>query len=133
MKNITDATLAVKFCGNIEASSLKNRESFRQGVIDTVIKVLRMQNVTIEYIAYQPDQNKQKKACDDCVVVSMNMKSLPKDPAEEKQDRIIDDFIRVFEHHTHKHLKVNSTKVIKDENLRLIEMQSNWDYFLKHG
>ncbi len=133
MKNNTDATLAVKFCANIEAAAIKNRENFRQGVIDTVLKVLRMQNVTIEYIAYQPDPNNLKSNFRDCVVVSMNMKSLPKDPAEQKQNRIIDDLIRVFENQTHKHLEVDLITSDKFENKRLIEMHSNWNYYLKHA
>lgn len=133
MKINNDATLAVKFCANIEAAAIKNRENFRQGVIDTVIKVLRMQNVTIEYIAYQPDPNTLKSNFQDCVVVSMNMKSLPKDPAEQKQNRIIDDFIRVFENQTHKHLQVDLITSDKSENKRLIEMHSNWNYYLKHA
>ena len=133
MKNNTDATLAVKFCGNIDATARNNRENFRQSVIDTVLKVVRMQNVTIEYIAYQPDQNQLQSNYQDFVLVSLNMQSLPRDPAEDRQDRIIDDFIRVFESNTHKHLEIDFMTKSKSENKRVIQMHSNWNYYLRHA
>ena len=138
MKRNTISTLAVKFWASIETPPSNNRESFRQSVIDTILKVLRLEDVTIEYIGYKPDksQNRQSAALavyEDCVFVSMNMNSPTLEPVSEKQDKIIDDLIRVFEDKTHKHLEVDSKIDNREDNQRVIEMTSDWKYYLKQG
>ena len=139
-RNNTITTLAVKFWGTIETPPNNNREHFRQGVIDTILKVLELKDVTIEYIGYRPDKvgvhhlHTARTIYEDCVFVSLSMdlkKMVSNDT--EPAEAIINDFITVFENKTHKHLEIDSEIVNDSKHQKLIEMTSDWKYYLKQG
>ena len=135
----TITTLAIKFWGTIETPPLSNRETFRQSVIDTVMNVLKFQDITIEYIGYRPDQpgvhpiNSDHVVYEDCVFVSLNVPAVRLNQYESGEENLISDIVRVFEHKTHKHLEVDSAVVDKEGKHFQIEMTSDWKYYLKHG
>ncbi|HEX8563424.1 MAG TPA: hypothetical protein VF676_10640 [Flavobacterium sp.] len=140
MERNTITTLAVRFWGTIETPPNNNREHFRQGVIDTILKVLKLRDVTIEYIGYRPDKaglhhlNTSRTIYEDCVFVSlsMNMRSALSQDGKLAED-IVNDFITVFENKTHKHLEIDSEIVNDVKHHKLIEMTSDWKYYLKQG
>lgn len=136
-------TLTVRVCGSIETPPATNRDHFRQGVIDTVLQVMKTEQIGIEYVGYQPDYrgihhlDSFTTEFSDCVYVSFNVDSRTFDHAREnpiKQQQIIDSFIEIFEHKTHRHLEIDST-VIKNDGTRqrIIEMKSDWKFYLKHA
>ncbi|HEX8268858.1 MAG TPA: hypothetical protein VF581_03105 [Flavobacterium sp.] len=141
MEKNTITTLAVKFWGMIETPPLNNREQFRQGVIDTILKVLKMQDdVTIEYIGYRPDRigihhlTSSRTIYEDCVFVSLNMHSSTLYTFDEKlPETIVNNFINVFENKTNHHLEIDSAVVNKHKQQRTIEMTSDWKFYLKHA
>ncbi len=135
------STLSVKISGSIEIPPENNRELFKQSVIDTVLFILKTQDVTIEYIGYKPDKsgvhplNEDVIEYEDCVFVSLNvndMKLNPLDGTQSNQD-IIKTFVEVFENKTHRHLEIDSTIIRKGKKQRIIEMSSDWKLYLKHG
>ena len=136
-------TLTVRVCGNIETPPAINRDEFRQGVIDTVLQVMKTQDIGIEYVGYQPD-NRGLHHLDsfttefsDCVYVSFNVDSrtLNHDTnGTATQQEIVNSFIEIFEYRTHRHLEVDSTVLRKDgSKQRIIEMTSNWKFYLKNA
>ena len=136
----TTTTLKVKICGSIESPPENSREQFKQSVIDTVLQILRTEEVSIEYIGYKPDQSddhliKDVVTCyEDCVYVSLNVNGANLNPMEgQHKDDIIQTFVEVFENKTHRHLEIDSTLVRKGKKQRIIEMSSNWKYYLKHA
>ena len=138
----TISTLKVKICGSIESAPDTNREKFKQSVIDTVLHILRTENVSIEYIGYKPDTQteleqlvEQSASYEDCVYVSLNVRDANLNPMDEDQtkDDIIRTFVEVFENITHRNLEIDSTIVRKEKKLRIIEMSSDWKYYLEHG
>jgi len=142
MKNDTISTLKVKICGTIESPPEDSREKFKQSVIDTVLHILRTEDVSIEYIGYKPDASEKNildtevAAYEDCVYVSLNVRGANLNPMDEQQqpkEDIIRTFVEVFENKTHRHLEIDSTVVRKGKKQRVIEMSSNWKHYLKHG
>ena len=136
-------TLTVRVCGSIETPPATNRDHFRQGVIDTVLQVMKTEQIGIEYVGYQPDYrgihhlDSFTTEFSDCVYVSFNVDSRTFDHAKNNpinQQQIIDSFIEIFEHKTHRHLEIDST-VIKNDGTRqrIIEMKSDWKFYLKHA
>jgi len=138
----TITTLKVKICGSLESPPEDSREKFKQSVIDTVLHILRTEDVSIEYIGYKPDNQtemeqlaEQSASYEDCVYVSLNVRGAnlnPMDGQQTKED-IIRTFVEVFENITHRHLEIDSTLVRKGKKLRIIEMSSDWKYYLEHG
>lgn len=135
------STLAVKICGTIEIPPENNRELFKQSIIETVLHILKTQEVSIEYIGYKPDHSgvhpldQNVTEYEDCVFVSMNVYEMelnPLDGMQSNQD-IIKTFVEVFENKTHRHLEIDSTLVRKGKRQRIIEMSSDWKLYLKHG
>lgn len=140
MERNTITTLAVKFWGTIETPPSNNREEFRQGVIDTVLSVLKHTGISIEYIGYKPDNigihhlNSVRTIYEDCVFISLNMQNGSlKQRDEQLPESIIDNLIKVFEDKTHKHLEIDSAAVNDLESQRVFEMTSDWKFYLKHG
>lgn len=141
MKRDAITTLKVKICGTIESPPEDNRERFKQSVIDTIIHILRTENVSMEYIGYKPDTSEKNPlgpdiiAYDDCVYVSLNVRGANLNPMDELQSKedIIRTFVEVFENKTHRHLEIDSTLIRKSKKQRIIEMSSNWKYYLEHG
>lgn len=140
MERNTLTTLAVKFWGTIETPPVNSREEFRQGVIDTVLSVLKSNNITVDYIGYKPDSigihhlNSVRTIYEDCVFVSLNMQPRSSQiPDEYLPESIINDLIKVFEHKTHKHLEVDAAVVDDLHSKRTIEMTSDWNFYLKQG
>ncbi len=136
-------TLTVRVCGNIETPPAINRDEFRQGVIDTVLQVMKTQDIGIEYVGYQPD-NRGLHHLDsfttefsDCVYVSFNVDSRTLNHDKNgtaTQQEIVNSFIEIFEYRTHRHLEVDSTVLRKDgSKQRIIEMTSNWKFYLKNA
>lgn len=139
MKREIITRLSIKFKGTIETPPLNNRESFRQSVIDTVTNVLKFQQVSLEYIGYLPDHkgfqrmNTDHTVYEDCVIVSLNLATTQYNLDEKREESLISDLVRVFEQRTHKHLQVDSTVVNAEANQCMIEMTSDWKYYLKHA
>ncbi|MBF6608770.1 MAG: hypothetical protein ITG00_08540 [Flavobacterium sp.] len=143
MENNNTTTLTVRVCGSIETPPAINRETFRQSVIDTILQVMKTQEVAIEYIGYQPDRTglhhleSFKTEFEDCVYVSFNVASKAineKDYAETKSSEdIVNAFVDIFEHKTHRHLEIDSTVLKKGTRQRMIELSSDWQHYLKHG
>jgi len=140
METNDTTTLKVKICGSIESPPENSREQFKQSVIDTVLHILRTQDVSIEYIGYNPGQaglaleDDQTIAYEDCVYVSLNVKGEHLNPMEEEsKEDIIKTFVEVFENKTQRHLEIDSTLVRKGKKQRIIEMSSNWKLYLNHG
>lgn len=139
MDNIS--TLTVKICGSIETPPENNRELFKQSIIDTVLFVLKTQDVSIEYIGYKPDHsgvhplNEDITEYEDCVFVSLNVNGLALNPLDgtETNEDIIKIFVDEFENKTHRHLEIDSTLIRKGKRQRIIEMRSDWKLYLKHG
>ena len=138
----TTTTLTVRICGAIETPPATNREEFRQSVIDTVLQVLKKEEVTIEYIGYQPDRTgihhleSFKTEFEDCVYISFNMDRAATniDPMLQRSKYdIIDTFVEVFENKTHRHLEIDSTVISGEQRQRIIEMRSDWRHYLSHG
>lgn len=135
------STLTVRICGNIETPPENNRELFKQSIIETVLYVLKTEDVSIEYLGYKPDHsgvhplNQDVTEYEDCVYVSMNVYALRLNPLDGSQtnDDIIKTFVEVFENKTHRHLEIDSTLVRKGKRQRIIEMSSDWKLYLKHG
>lgn len=136
-------TLTVRVCGNIQTPPAINRDEFRQGVIDTVLQVMKTQDIGIEYVGYQPD-NRGLHHLDsfttefsDCVYVSFNVDSRTLNHDKNgtaTQQEIVNSFIEIFEYRTHRHLEVDSTVLRKDgSKQRIIEMTSNWKFYLKNA
>ena len=136
-------TLTVRVCGNIQTPPAINRDEFRQGVIDTVLQVMKTQDIGIEYVGYQPD-NRGLHHLDsfttefsDCVYVSFNVDSRTLNHDKNgtaTQQEIVNSFIEIFEYKTHRHLEVDSTVLRKDgSKQRIIEMTSNWKFYLKNA
>src|SRR5690606_26448899 len=112
MKRIyTIDTLALKIWGMIESSALKNRETFRQGVLDSIVKALEMQDATIEFVGYRPDEKGVRQLIDctiyeDCVFISVNLYSNGFTAHDNNlPETIIADFIKAFEDGTHHHIE----------------------------
>ena len=135
------STLSVKICGSIEIPPENNRELFKNSVIETVLYILKTEEVTIEYIGYKPDisgvhpLDQNITEYEDCVFVSLNVRGMqlnPLDGTQSNQD-IISKFVDVFENKTHRHLEIDSTLVRKGKKQRIIEMSSDWKLYLKHG
>ena len=140
METNDTTTLKVKICGSIESPPENNREQFKQSVIDTVLHILRTEDVSIEYIGYNPSQaglplqDDQTAAYEDCVYVSLNVRGEHLNPMEEdSKEDIIKTFVEVFENKTHRHLEIDSTLVRKGKKQRIIEMSSDWKLYLNHG
>ncbi len=139
MDNIS--TLTVKICGSIETPPENNRELFKQSVIETVLFVLKTQDVSIEYIGYKPDHagvhplNNDVTEYEDCVFVSLNVNALELNPLDGTQtnEDLIKIFIDEFENKTHRHLEIDSTLIRRGKKQRIIEMRSDWKLYLKHG
>lgn len=134
------STLKVKICGSIISPPDDSREQFKQGVIDTVLHILRTEAVSIEYIGYRPapfEENplNNTKTYEDCVYVSLNVRGAHLNPMDgdlSKED-LIKTFVAVFEDKTHRHLEIDSSMVRKGKQQRMIEMSSDWKYYKKHG
>ncbi len=134
------STLKVKICGSIISPPDDSREQFKQGVIDTVLHLLRTEDVSIEYIGYRPAPSEESplnstKTYEDCVYVSLNVRGAhlnPMDGDVSKED-IVKTFVAVFEDKTHRHLEIRSTMVREGKQQRMIEMSSDWKYYKKHG
>lgn len=136
-------TLTVRVCGNIETPPATNREDFRQGVIETVLQVMKTQDIGIEYVGYQPDykglhhMDSFTTEFSDCVYVSFNVDSRTlnhQNGDSVNQQEIINTFIEIFEHKTHRHLEIDSTVIKNDgSRQRIIEMKSDWRFYLKHA
>ena len=135
------STLSVKICGTIETPPDNNRELFKQSVIETVLFILKTEDVTIEYVGYKPDHsgvhplNEGVTEYEDCVFVSLNINNMelnPLDGTQSNQD-IIRTFVEVFESKTHRHLEIDSTIIKKGKKQRIIEMRSDWKLYLNHG
>ncbi|SDJ77107.1 hypothetical protein [Flavobacterium noncentrifugens] len=140
METNDTTTLKVKICGSIESPPENSREQFKQSVIDTVLHILLTQDVSIEYIGYNPGlaglplEDDQTTAYEDCVYVSLNVRGKHLNPMEEEsKEDIIKTFVEVFENKTHRHLEIDSTLVGKGKKQRIIEMSSNWKLYLNHG
>ncbi len=141
MKRIyTIDTLAIKICGMIDSSAAKHREIFRRGVIDSIVKVTQLQDATIEFIGYQPDnpaehnQNTDRMIYEDCVFLSLNLHSNGFTARDNNlPDLITNDFIKVFEDNTSHHIDIDSMVVDQQRNEKRIEMISDWKLYLKHG
>lgn len=139
MDNIS--TLTVKICGSIETPPDNSRELFKQSVIDTVLYILRTEDVTIEYIGYKADTsgvhplNQHATQYEDCVFVSLNVNGMALNPLDgtQSQQDIIKIFVDVFENKTHRHLEIDSTLIRKGKRQRIIEMSSDWKLYLRHG
>lgn len=139
MDNIS--TLTVKICGAIETPPENNRELFKQSIIDTVLYVLKTQDVSIEYIGYKPDNsgvhplNEDMTEYEDCVFVSLNVNGLALNPLDGTQSNedLIKIFVDEFENKTHRHLEIDSTLIRKGKKQRIIELRSDWKLYLKHG
>ena len=139
----TITTLTVRICGAIETPPATHREDFRQGVIDTVLQVLKTTDVSIEYIGYQPDRagihhlDGFMTEFEDCVYVSFNIDDKAAETLDNLANKpnadIIDTFIGVFENKTHRHLEIDSTVINNGQRQRIIEMKSNWNRYLNHG
>lgn len=135
------STLTVKIRGSIETPPENNRELFKQSIIETVLYLLKTEDVSIEYIGYKPDHsgvhplNQDATEYEDCVFVSMNVNALRLNPLDGTQtnEDIIKTFVDVFENKTHRHLEIDSTIVRKGKKQRIIEMSSDWKLYLKHG
>lgn len=138
--NIT--TLTVRICGSIETPPATNREVFRQSVIDTVLHVMKTQEISIEYIGYQPDRTgihnleSTKAEFEDLVYVSFNIDGTASkhfgNLRTTSKDDLIETFVEVFQNKTHRHLEIDSTFVKKDQRQRIIEMSSDWKFYLNH-
>lgn len=135
------STLSVKICGSIESPPDNNRELFKQSVIETVLHILKTEDVVIEYIGYKADASgvhpldQNMTEYEDCVFVSLNVRGMalnPLDGTQSNQD-IIKTFVEVFEDKTHRHLEIDSTLIRKGKKQRIIEMSSDWKLYLKHG
>jgi len=139
MERNSITTLAVKFWATIETPPLNTRETFRQSVIDTVMNVLKLQDPTVEYIGYKPDNtgiqntNLDHMVYEDCVFVSLNIPPVKFQQQLDTGDNLIAEFVRVFEDKTHKHLEIDSVIVNKEKKQRIIELTSDWKYFRKQG
>ncbi len=143
MKKNDITTLTVRVCGSIATPPATNREEFRQSVIDTVLQVMKTQKVGIHYIGYQPERTglhhleSFSREYEDCVYVSFNVEAKAMNAiinTESKDhDELVDAFVQIFEHKTHRHLEIDSTIVKNGTRQRIIEMSSNWQYYLKHG
>jgi len=136
----TISTLKVKICGSIISPPEDSREKFKQGVIDTVLHILRTEDVSIEYIGYRPalsddDEITDAKTYEDCVYVSLNVRGANLNPmdGELSKEDIIKTFVAVFEDKTHRHIEIDSTVVRKGKQQRMIEMSSDWKYYMNHG
>lgn len=135
------STLMVKICGSIETPPENNRELFRQSIIDTVLYVLKTQDVSIEYIGYKPDNSgvhpldQDATEYEDCVFVSLNVNGLALNPLDGTQtnEDIIKIFVDEFENKTHRHLEIDSTLIRKGKKQRIIALRSDWKLYLSHG
>lgn len=135
------STLLVKISGNIETPPDSHRELFKQSVIDTVLHLMKTENIAMEYIGYKPDFtgihpiHDQVTAYEDFLFVSLivyNARLNPLDGQKSDSD-LVKTFIDVFEDRTHRHLEIYSTQVVKGNRQRIIEMHSDWKLYLKHG
>ncbi|AWI26957.1 hypothetical protein [Flavobacterium pallidum] len=135
------STMIVKICGTIETPPEGNREKFRQGIMDTVLQLVRSGDFIIEYIGYQEDKNgmhylnKDVTEYHDCVFASLNITHsvFSVVDLDSKTDEIISTFSRIFEDKTHRHLNIDSITVDKWKNLRMIYMSSDWRFYSRHG
>lgn len=135
------STLTVKICGTIETPPENNRELFKQSIIETVLYILKTQDVSIEYIGYKPDHSgihpldQNVTEYEDCIFVSLNVNGLALNPLDGMQtdDDIINIFVDEFENKTHRHLEIDSTLIRKGKKQRIIELRSDWKLYLKHG
>jgi len=134
-------TLTVRICGSIETPPHDNRDKFRQGVIDTVIQLMRQGQFTVEYMGYQPDKEESNylssevSEYEDCIFASFHLNNSGIDPMDQKtrKEEIIETFTKVFEDKTNRQLEVDSTLVRKGKKQRIIEMSSNWKFYRKQG
>lgn len=141
MKRDKITTLIVKIHGTIELPPAKSREEFRHGVIETVLEMIKTEDVSIEYIGYEPAQvgthylNDTASEYEDCVYASFHVNNTAVnqfDLTVNKHD-LISTFVKVFEDKTNRHLEVDSTLVRKGKQQRIIEMSSNWKFYRKHA
>ena len=142
MKDITSiSTLKVKVCASIESPPGNNRETFKQSVISTVLHILRSEDVSIEYIGYNPDHtglhilDNAKAEFEDCVFISLNVRGAGLNPLDNEYSNqdLLRTFVNVFEKTTHRHLEIDATIVRKGERQRMIEMHSDWKLLRNHG
>ncbi len=142
MTNNDITTLTVRICGSIETPPEINRDDFRQGVIETVLQVMKTKDIGIEYVGYQPDcrgihhLESFTTEYSDCVYVSFNVDTSTLQYENENwinQEEIVDSFIDIFQHKTHRHLEIDSTVIKDGSRQRIIEMSSDWKFYLKHA
>ncbi|AWA31167.1 hypothetical protein HYN48_14285 [Flavobacterium magnum] len=134
-------TLTLKICGTIETPPERSRERFRQGIMDTVLELVRAGEFSIEYIGYQADRkgmhylNKDIAEYHDCVYASVSVNHSIFSPVDVSThtDEIIAAFIRIFEDKTHRHLDLDSATEKDGTRHRIIEMSSDWRFYSRHG
>lgn len=134
-------TLIVKICGTIETPPEDNREKFRQGIMDTVLHLVRNGDFMIEYIGYREDRNgmhylnKEITEYRDCVYASLNITNSAFSPVDidTRADEIVVAFAKIFEDKTHRHLHIDSTTVNEDKKQRMIHMSSDWRLYREQG
>lgn len=132
-------TLTVRINGTIETPPSNNREQFRQSVIDTILFVLKTQDVDIEYIGYKPDRmgihhlDSVVTQYEDCIYASLSVNENLISQFEDthRKEQIIEAFVEAFENKTHRHLEIDSTMEKKGKKHRIIEMSSDWKHYLK--
>lgn len=142
MKNTDITTLTIRVCGAIETPPATNRDDFRQGVIDTVLQVIKTHKIALEYVGYQPDrlglQHTEPFTVEfsDYFHISFNVdtKSLQFENGPKlDHEELLNFFIEIFENKTHRRLEIDFTVVKSRRCQRIIEMSSEWPRFLKHG
>lgn len=139
METENATTLTVRINGTIETPPYDSREQFRQSVIDTILYILKTQDVEIEYIGYKPDRmgihhlDSVVTQYEDCIYASLSVNEnliAILDESHRKED-IIEAFVEAFENKTHRHIEIDSTIEKKGKKHRIIEMSSDWKHYLK--
>ncbi|RZL27891.1 MAG: hypothetical protein EOO96_21700 [Pedobacter sp.] len=105
MKTDSTTTLTVRINGTIETPPASNRENFRQSVIETILHVLKTQDIDVEYIGYKPDnlgiQHFDSRTADyeDCIYASLSVSDniLSQFGLGHREDDIISAFVEAFE------------------------------------
>lgn len=135
------STITVRINGMIETPPATNRENFRQSVIETILYILKTQDVDVEYIGYKPDKmgvhrlDSDSAEYEDCIYASLSVNEnlLSRFDENHRKEDIIQAFVEAFESRTHRHLEVDSTLEVKGKRHRIIEMSSDWKLYLKQG
>lgn len=141
METSHTSTLTVRINGMIETPPANNREHFRQSVIETILHILKTQDVDVEYIGYKPDTmgvhhlDSITTDYEDCIFASLSVNEnlLSRFDENHRKEDIIEAFVEAFETKTHRHLEVDSTLDLKGKKHRIIEMSSDWKLYLKQG